>query len=270
MSASETDRHRELKRLALAWAQAHAYRIAAAEVSVPNLGARLDVAAYRPPRAVKEAAKEKGDRAGVQVGTTVIFECKQSRADFFKDSRCAMQLSARLARLHERRALYEESMRLHMPSLRTADTLFAEFDSYRFEAAGFEPYDKIMQELRTLSARLHQQTKFAQLFRWRAANLHYVIAEEEVAKPHELPHGWGLLVRREDQLAMIVEPTWQDATAEARMNLLHRIAMAGARAVNQSLGVTFPSPRDSAANPSESHPAQRSQIAAFLLKHHSH
>jgi hypothetical protein len=241
MSARETDRHRELKRLALAWAQTHAYRIAAAEVSVPNLGARLDVAAYRPPFA-KEATKEKRDRVGVRVGATVIFECKQSRADFFKDSRCAMQLSARLAKLHERRALYEESMRLHMPSLRNADTLFAEFDSYRFDAAGFEPYDKIVKELRTLSARLHQQTKFAQLFRWRAANLHYVIAEEEVAKPHELPYGWGLLIRRHDQLAVVVEPTWQDATDEARMNLLHRIALAGARAVNRSLGVTFPNP----------------------------
>jgi len=236
MSARESDRHRELKRLALAWAQTHAYRIAAVEVSVPNLGARLDVAAYRPPFAMKE----KGSRAGVQVGTTVIFECKQSRADFFKDSRVPGQLSARLARLHERRALYEESMRLHMPSLRNADTLFAEFDTCRFEAAGFEPYDKIVKELRTLSARLHQQTKFAQLFRWRAANLHYVIAEEEVAKPHELPYGWGLLIRRDDHLAVIVEPTWQDATDEARMNLLHRIAMAGARAVNQSLGVSFP------------------------------
>jgi hypothetical protein len=243
MSASESDRHRELKRLALAWAQTHAYRIAAVEVSVPNLRARLDVAAYRPPFTVKD--KRRGDpereRPGVQVGTTVIFECKQSRADFFKDSRCAMQLSARLAKLHERRALYEESMRLHMPSLRNADTLFAEFDTCRFEAAGFEPYDKIVKELRTLSARLHQQTKFAQLFRWRAANLHYVIAEEEVAKPHELPYGWGLLIRRGDELAVLAEPTWQDATEEARMNLLHRIAMAGARAVNQSLGVTFPS-----------------------------
>jgi hypothetical protein len=238
MSAGETDRHRELKRLALAWAQIHAYRIAAVEVSVPNLGARLDVAAYRPPSAVK--GRRAGEHAGVQVGTTVIFECKQSRADFFKDSRCAMQLAARLAKLHERRALYEESMRTHMPSLRNADTLFAEFDTFRFEAAGFEPYDKIVKELRTLSARLHQQTKFAQLFRWRAANLHYVIAEEEVAKPHEIPYGWGLLVRREDQLAVIVEPTWQEASDEARMNLLHRIAIAGARAVNQSLGVTFP------------------------------
>ena len=240
MPSSETQRHRDLKRLALTWAQLHGYRVAAAEVSVPNLGARLDAAGYRhgmPPRAGNGPAADKA-----ALGTTVIFECKQSRADFFKDSRCAVEIAARLAKLHERRALYEETMRVHFPSLRNADTLFAEFDSYRFEAAGFEPYDKLVKELRTLSARLHQQTKFAKLFRWRAANLHYVIAEEEVAKPHELPHGWGLLVRRQDALAVVVEPTWQDASEEARMNLLLRIAMAGTKAVNQSLGVSFPNP----------------------------
>ena len=242
MPSPETSRHRELKRLALAWAQAHGYRIAAAEVSVPNLGVRLDAAAYRPAASAK--AKRGGGHDGARRATTVIFECKQSRADFFKDSRCALQISARLAKLHERRALYEETMRLHMPNLRNADTLFAEFDSYRFEAAGFEPYDKLVKELRTLSARLHQQTKFAKLFRWRAANLHYVIAEEEVARPHELPHGWGLLVRLETDLAVLVEPIWQDASEDACMNPLLRIAMAGTKAVNQSLGVTFPSPWD--------------------------
>ncbi len=46
--ASETVRHRELKRLALAWAQAHGYRVAGAEISVAFLGARLDVAVFRP------------------------------------------------------------------------------------------------------------------------------------------------------------------------------------------------------------------------------
>ena len=50
MSQSETAAHRELKRLALAWAQARGYRVAATEVSLPNYRFRLDVAAYRPER----------------------------------------------------------------------------------------------------------------------------------------------------------------------------------------------------------------------------
>lgn len=236
MSASESARHLDLKRLALAWAQRHGYRIAGAEVGVPALGARLDVAAFRP--AGRSKRKVSGD-AAAGIGTTIIFECKQGRADFLKDSRCAAQLAARLAKLHERRALYEEGMRPHWPSLSNGDTLFPEFDSYRFEAAGFEPYDKLIEELRMLSTRLHAQTKFAKLIRWRAANLHYVVAEEGVAKAHELPHGWGLLVRAGEALVVAVEPTWQDATEESRMGLLLRIAMAGTKAMNRSLGVEF-------------------------------
>ena len=150
------------------------------------------------------------------------------------------------------RALDEEGMRPHWPSLRNGDTLFPEFDSYRFEAAGYEPYDKLTRELRTLSARLHAQTKFAKLIRWRAANVHYVVAEEGVAKAHELPHGWGLLVRQTDALAVAVEPVWQDATEEARMGVFLRIALSGTRLVNRSLGVEWPVKQGSSRKANES------------------
>jgi hypothetical protein len=230
MPASETERHRELKRLALTWAQLHGYRIAACEVSAPALGSRLDVAAYRPGR--RSAAD-----------TTVIFECKQSRADFLKDSRCRDQIAARLAKLHERRSLYEEFLHRRVPSLRNGDALFPEFETCRYEKAGYEPYDKLLQELRTLSARLHQQTKFSDLYRWKAANLHYVVAHESIVKPHELPYGWGLLLAETDTLAVAVEPTWQDASEQARFALLQCIAIAGTRAVHREMGITFSAPR---------------------------
>ncbi len=54
-------------------------------------------------------------------GPTAIFDCKQSRADFMKDFRCAVEIAARLAKLHERRALFEEAMRPLWPSLRNAE-----------------------------------------------------------------------------------------------------------------------------------------------------
>ncbi len=233
MPTNESARHVELKRLALAWAQTHGYRIAAAEVSVPNLGARVDVAGFRPPAAATKRRPASLHAAGV----SIIFECKQSRADFLKDSRCREQISARLAKLHERRERYEEGMRRHMPTLRQADTLFPEFDTYRYEAAGYEPYDKLTAELRMLAGRLHAQTKFSDLIRWRAANLHYVVAEPGVARTHELPAGWGLLVRVDEELRVEMEPTWQEATESARMTLLLRIAMAGTKAVNTQFGV---------------------------------
>ncbi len=233
MPGRETPQHLSLKRLSLIWAQQKGFRIAAVEVSVPSLGrVRLDAAAYRQEF---KGVKNKTPR----LGATIIFECKQSRADFLRDARHADQLSAQLQKLHERRLLYEESMRVHFPSLRNGEALFPEFDGYRFEAAGYEPYDKLLAEIRTLSRQLHRQTKFAKLMRWKAANLHYVVAEPSIAKLHELPAGWGLLIRGETGLDVAVEAVWQEATEQSRWNLLLRIAMTGTRAVHRSMNIEF-------------------------------
>src|SRR4051812_38575044 len=68
----ETTNHRELKRLALIWAQENGYPLAAFEVTLPNSRYRADVAAYRPER-------------NGSLGHTVVFECKQSRPDLRRD-----------------------------------------------------------------------------------------------------------------------------------------------------------------------------------------
>lgn len=128
-------------------------------------------------------------------------------------------------------------MRRHWPTLREGETLFPEFDSYRYGQAQWEPYDQLRAEITSLSQQLHAQTKFAKLFRWRAANLHYVVVEEGVAEPHELPDGWGLLVRSDESLNLVTKPVWQDAPESNRWNLLLRIALSGTRAVHASLGI---------------------------------
>lgn len=237
MAGNESAAHAELKRLSLIWAQRNGFRVAAPEVSVPSLGAsRLDVAAYRPG----SAPGKDGTGRRVQVpalGTTAVFECKSSRADFLKDSRSERYLTSRLEKLCELRSLYESSMQQYFPTLRQGETLFPEFDVYRFEAAGFEPYDKIVAEMESLANRLHRQTKFDKLMRWKAANVHFLVVEENVLKAHELPHGWGLLVRSGDFLELRIKPLWQDASEASRWQLLMRIAFAGMRAVNQVHGI---------------------------------
>ena len=235
MPASETPRHLELKRLSLGWAQLQGFRIAGTEVSLPHLRVRLDVAACRAPKRSERAAVPQGCDAAV--GATAIFECKQHRGDFLRDSRSAEKITVRLRALHERRRLYESSLPVHLPSLRKGETLFPEFDGCRFEEAGFEPYDTIQAEIRQLTTQLHQQTKFTKLLRWGAANLHYVVVEDGVAEPHELPPGWGLLIRAEGQLQLAAPATWQEISGERRFELLLRIAMAGTRATSRQMRV---------------------------------
>ena len=234
MPRHETDRHLELKRLALAWARENGCTIAAAEVSAPHLGrTRLDVAAYRPPpRSV--GLRKNGPPV---IGVTLIFECKQSRGDFLHDARRESEINDRLKKLRERQVMYEESMQLRFPSLRRGDTLFPEFDAYDFAAAGHPPYDDLIAEIERLSRQLHERTKFDRLARWRAANLHYVVAEPDVAEPHELPAGWGLLTRAEAGLDVVQPAIWQEAPEQHRWTLLLRIGMSGTRSVHRDLGV---------------------------------
>src|SRR4051812_11142831 len=104
MAENESAAHRELKRLALIWAQAHGFRVAALEVSLPNRGARIDLAACRPER-------------GSGVPTTAIFEYKAFAPDFRRDARSSQAMLKRLEVLTERKSRVEGEMSIHFPSL---------------------------------------------------------------------------------------------------------------------------------------------------------
>lgn len=223
MPARETARHLELKRLALDWALERGFRVAAAEVSVPHLRMRLDVAACRI---------ESRSRASA-ITATAIFECKQARTDFLRDSRCRARTLERLAALHIRKLRHEATLRPFYLSLHSGDSLFPELDGCDFIRTGDEAYLRLVAESRRLTARLYAQTKFDDLLRWRAANFCYVVAEPEVAAAHELPAGWGLLIRADDALHLVAKPLWHDVPEANRQTLLQRTAVAATSAARK-------------------------------------
>jgi hypothetical protein len=237
----ETQAHRDLKRLALQWAQRNGYRIAAAEVSLPNYRVRMDVAAYRPERERVSARNKRGKPERLvwkpRIGVTAIFECKASATDFIRDARSMKATLERLKALHEKREKAEEELKIHYPSIRNGDSLFQEFETLNFERPGYERYEKIVRELRQLSARLHDNTKFDRLTKYGAANLFYVVAESGVVTRHGLPMGWGLLEREGDDIALRIKPHWHEVLEEERLAFLHRVATAASRCVNREHGV---------------------------------
>jgi hypothetical protein len=230
---SESDAHRELKARALAWAREQGFRIAAAEVSVPNRGVRIDVAAYRPARVRKEKWNERLKRTRAvscaAVGVTAIFECKAFQSDFRRDARSIAATLERLQALHVRKAKIEDELKIFYPSIRNGDSLFQEFETLNFERPGYERYEDVLAEIRQLSARLHANTKFDRLTKYGSANLYYIVAEEEVLVAHELPARWGWLRRRGDRLELVSKPVWHDVEEDQRLDFLHRIAAAGTR-----------------------------------------
>ena len=217
----ETVQHVRLKRLAFLWAQAQGFSACAMEVSLPKCRYRADVAAYRPHPS--------------QIGSTAIFECKQVLCDLRRDNCRTDAERQRLKAICKRRLILEARLREHYPSLRSAESLFPEFDSQNFAAIGHRGYSRLLRELRALQNRLYDCAKFDKLTRYRCANLFFLVLPEELFRDPEIPAGWGALVESNGALILVRKPIWHETTEENRMRLLHRIAVVGTRSLNQKL-----------------------------------
>ena len=217
----ETAQHARLKQLAFVWAQMRGFSACAMEVTLPRCRYRADVAGYRSiPK---------------QIGSTVVFECKQALCDLRRDN-CRSDCSrGRLEAICNRRQVLEAQFRTHYPNLHNGDSLFPEFDSDNFRAIGHRGYARLVRELRTLQNRLYDCTKFEKLIRYRCANLFFIVLPEQLFRDSEVPVGWGALVESNDTLTLVREPMWHETTAANRLHVLHRIAVAGTRNLSREV-----------------------------------
>jgi hypothetical protein len=219
----ETAQHVRLKQLAFVWAQAQGFSVCAMEVILPKCRYRADVAAYRP--------------CGKKIGSTAVFECKQALCDLRRDNCHSESARQRLKTICERRQSFEARLRAHYPNLHNGDSLFPEFDSANFSAIGHCGYARLVRELRTLQNRLYDCTKFEKLIRYRCANFFFILLPEKLFRESEVPVGWGALVESGGTLTLVRSPVWQDAAADTRIRLLHRIAVAATRKLNRQLSL---------------------------------
>lgn len=217
----ETEGHRRLKALALAWAQANGFALCGLEVRVPRSGFRADVAAC----------------ARGAVARTAVFECKQARADLLKDAHAEAATRQRLAELTERRQRLEALLAEHRPDLRRGEALWPEYDAWDFSSLEHRTYRRLLDELAAVQRRVVRGTKFSKMFRYRSADFLYLVVEAGIFAEAEVPAGWGLLVREGEALRLARPPAQLDAAAEQRAALLETIALAGTRAVNRLAGM---------------------------------
>jgi hypothetical protein len=214
MATNETESHQKLKALALAWARANGFAIAACEVRVPKSGYRADVVAC------SRGANRR----------TAVFECKQARADLLKDAHAEADTRRRLAELIARRAKLEELLAVHRPDLRRGDALFPEFDSWDFSGLEHATYRAVLAELATVQERVLRGTKFSKMFRYHCADFLYLVVEENIFAEAEIPAGWGLLVCRGGELALARPPVALEPADSQRLALLENIAVVATRA----------------------------------------
>lgn len=222
MARGETQAHAELKRLTLAWARENGLVLSAGEVRVPKSGYRADVAACsRGPER-----------------RTAVFECKQARADLLKDAHVEEATRRRLIELSARRRSLEEMFTTHCPDLRRGDGLWPEFDTWDFARLEHHTYRAVLAELETVQRRVIRGTKFSRMFRWRCADLLYLVVEEGIFADAEVPAGWGLLVRVGTELRLRRSPVALDSAESQKFALLESIALAATRAVMKAAGLT--------------------------------
>ncbi len=234
----ESARHAELKRLAILWAQSQGYLACAAEVRLPNCPYRADVAAFRLAGKNAGAFAQSTERHFAATAITAVFECKQTLCDLRRDNCHTEAARQRLQRIIQRRQSLEACLRTHYPSLRSAESLFPEFDPRNFAAIGHRGYDRLARQLRALQTRLADCAKFEKLVRWRCANLFFLVLPEALFRDSEVPAGWGVLVEFHGGLALRREPAWHETTSESQVRLLHRIALAGTRLPNRKLKIS--------------------------------
>jgi hypothetical protein len=206
MARGAVSKHQKLQRAAFRWALGQGFGVAAMDVPLSSLGGRLDVVACRfePVRRAR----------GVNVlksASVMVVECKADRDDFLRDARSEEELRKTLGDLQRRRSEWDASLRKEFPTLREGATLFPEFDVYRFQEVAGREYGELVGEIGRLSDQLYARSKFSKLQRWPGANLHYVAALEGVARPEELPQGWGLLEWHSGEMEVAVKAFWQDA-----------------------------------------------------------
>ena len=221
----ETAAHQRLKRLAVLWAQAQGYSACGIEVSLPQCRYRADVAAYRA--------------RGHDDGVTAIFECKQVMADLRRDNCCTSSVRQRLETVTRRRLLLEKHLRVHHPTLRAGESLFAEYDAYDFTAIQHRTYARVLREIGALQNRIRGATKFETLTRYRCANLFFLVLPAPLFRESEIPLGWGALVEIDGVLTLRQKPLWHENTPQRRLRFLQRIAHAGTRQLNRQLEISF-------------------------------
>jgi hypothetical protein len=217
----ETARHLSLKALAAAWAAKEGMRLVAPEVSFPHRRFIVDVAACAPSR--KVPSRQPVPHISSLLKVAAIFECKQARSDLIRDNKKQARLSEKLKNLEARRLELEALMQIHLPHLANGDALFPEFDSYRLREHKHATYTKLMREISMAKRGVIAGTKFDRLYRYKLANLHYLVTEEGILGDQEVPVGWGLLVRRGDSLELVIKPVWQMIGIEEQAVFIQRM-----------------------------------------------
>lgn len=125
--------------------------------------------------------------------STVIVECKASRADFASDRLDLHAADANHDRLLRRRDRLREALvaRWEPHLRREGETLFRETDGWEFGRSRLSSVRQADRDERLAREALESRVKFARLARWKLADRLYLCTPGGLLKLHEVPQHWG-------------------------------------------------------------------------------
>ena len=292
----ETFEHLELKRLAVAWLVRIGCRAVATEVRCPISRYRVDVAGWldHAEGELLDAGGLEADRPGISASLftngrrpastkgprrprTIVVECKQSRSDFVRDDRDADRLKKRLASLRRTRERFERRLIPEAePHLReSGGSLFPELERWDFEGSRTSAYQRTLRLIERIEKRLHGETKFHTMPRYRLADHLYLFTPANMLATTEVPTGWGLVecgrrrLRRGagelgelDDLPLrerIACPSL-DSPSSRRQRLLRNIAVAASKSVIREAAAATTRATTPSAAPPRSRPADDTSV----------
>ena len=148
---------------------------------------RRAAATRRPPR--------RSRRRGPRSPRVIVIECKQSRADFFRNHTGRDAVLAERDRLQRlARRIEERRIKRHEPHLRRVEAgLFEDRESWDFESTSIGAYHRVRERLARVEQDLYGRSKFDLLARYRLADHLLVLSPRGLVRPREIPACWGLL-----------------------------------------------------------------------------
>jgi len=248
----ETSDHLDLKRLAVAFLRAGGCSAVGVEVRSPISRFVFDAAGWKD--SVRIPRRSSSGEWGMGVRScnpeSVVIECKQSRADFLRDSRDRRRLIEERQRLIDRRVhLEEHRIKPNEPHLRLIDpSLYCGYgneQAWDFSRTKCIEHRDIAAQLEKIERGISEGTKFGDIARWGLADRLYLCAPSGLIKKHEVPPGWGLIECRRTKLrasaadpeqALVrdvtvrIEAPKQKCDGDRRVRLLRNIATSTTRA----------------------------------------
>jgi len=222
-------RPQNMKRAVLGWIIGE--KPSGVGVSVPTRVSKFcaDVAAFWSSPAKKRL---------MQPDKTVIIEIRRTREQCWPDCSRQEELLPLLIEQKELKKSLETEIRRTEPELKDSDTLFPEYETWRYSESENKKYRRCLRQIEKIEHALYKGSRFEQIRRAHVADFLYLAVPEGTVHPNELADGWGLINVKSDLSAKIVKEaeSW-NCPIPNRLHLAQNIAASSRDALFFSFGI---------------------------------